>query len=100
MRKYSRLALDGYYRKLDRAGAWLRLPDRQVGRTVALWVMAGPRQGKADVYVGGVRVGRMSLAAPKARRKLVVYRIPRDGVVKVVQRGPRPVGVDALAVER
>jgi hypothetical protein len=99
-RKYSKLALDGYYRKLDRAGAWLRLPDRQVGRTVALWVMAGPRQGKADVYVGGVRVGRMSLAAPKARRKLVVYRVPRDGVVKVVQRGPRPVGVDALAVER
>jgi hypothetical protein len=99
-RTFSKLALDGYYRKLNRRGAWLRLPDSQVGRTLALWVVAGPGQGKADVYVGGVRVGRLSLAATKARRKLVVYRMPRSGVVKVVQRGSRPVGVDALAVER
>lgn len=97
---YSRLALDGSYRRLDRPGAWLKLPERQVGRTLALWVMAGPRQGKADVYVGGVRVGGVDLDAATRRRRLVLYRMPVSGVVKVVQRGRRPVGVDALAVER
>jgi hypothetical protein len=99
-RQFSRQALDNYYRKLDYPGAWLRLSRPQVGSTLALWVMAGPGQGKADVYVGGVHTGRLSLTAKRWHRKLAVYRMPRSGSVKVVQRGWRPVGVDALAVER
>lgn len=97
--KYTARASDGRYLQLHARGAWLKVRG-QVGRTVALWVMVGPRQGKADVLVRGVRVGRLSLGAAHWHRRLVTFPMHRSGTVKVVQRGGRPVGVDAVAVER
>lgn len=98
-RCWSALALDHHYLRLHARGAWLRRTP-QVGRTLALWVLAGPRQGRADVLVGGVQVGRLSLGAASRHRRLVTFAMPRSGAVSVVELGVRAVGVDAMAVER
>lgn len=100
LRIHSKLALDDCYLHLDYPGASLTLKQPQIGSHLALWVISGPGQGSGDVYVGATRVGRLSLSSTTWRRKLVVFPMPGTGVVRVVQRGPRPVGVDALAVER
>jgi hypothetical protein len=99
-RRFSRLALDYSYRQLHFPGAWLKLRQPQVGHTLALWVLTGPRQGKADVYVGRTRVGVLHLTTPTRHRKLVLYPMPHTGRIKVVQRGWHPVGVDAMTVAR
>ncbi|HEX6877696.1 MAG TPA: hypothetical protein VF165_18705, partial [Nocardioidaceae bacterium] len=74
---------------------------RQQGTRVALVVLRGPGQGTVDVYAAGVRVGRVSLAAPSTHRDVVVlpYHAFRGTVtVRSVSRAPSR--IDALAVLR
>lgn len=99
-RRRSRFALDGSYLRLDARGAWLRVKQPQVGHTVAVWAVAGPRQGSADVYAAGIRLGHVALNSTTWHRKLVTFAMPRNGTVKVVQHGRAPVGIDAITVER
>jgi len=99
-RRWSRVALDGSYLRLNARGAWLRLRQFQVGHTVAVWALAGPGQGSADIYAGSVRIGRVGLSASTWRRKLVTFPMPHNGTIKVIQHGRAPVGIDAIAVER
>jgi hypothetical protein len=70
------------------------------GRTLALWVIAAPNNGKVAIYVGRARVTTVRAASATVQRKLILVSLPRSGVVKLVQAGSRPVRFDALAIER
>jgi len=78
----------------------MRLPRAQAGKTIALWVLTGPGQGIADVYVGGTRAGSVKLSAKSTGLRVVTVRMPHHGRIKIVERNRRPVGVDAIAIER
>lgn len=95
------IAIVGTYTGLDRRGASATLRS-QTGRTVALWAIEGPYQGRVDVYAGGRYLGRASLKAPWQRRGVVTFhsRRPWSGKVRVVAASRRPVRLDAIAVLR
>ena len=99
LRLPSTLAAEGFYTRIAYPGAWCKLRRPQVGRTLGAWVIVGPGQGTLDAYSGSVRIGRVRLAAPTWGRTLVTFPM-RDGIIKLVQHGRRPVGIDAVAVER
>ncbi|GGO93211.1 hypothetical protein GCM10011584_31390 [Nocardioides phosphati] len=92
-------ALYGTYTSLG-ARATLVHRATNVGATLGVWVVKGVRQGYVDVYVGGVKAGRISLAATSSRRVLVTMAMPRSGTVKFVRVGKGGARVDAFAVAR
>ena len=93
-------ALAGTVTAMTRPGAQLEL-DAQRGRQVVVLAMAGPGQGKVDVYAAGVKVGRLSLAAPTWRR--VTVALPArtfEGAVVLRSASSAPSRIDGLAVLR
>lgn len=95
------IAIGGTYSELRSRGASVTLAG-QTGRTVALWVIAGPYQGPVDVYADGRRLGRVGLIADWQRRSVVTLRAARpwSGPVRVVAVSGKPARIDAIAVIR
>lgn len=99
--RYRNDAIAGTYTRLKEKGAHTTLRG-QTGRQVGVWILRGPGQGKADVYTAGRRVGRISFAAARTRRVLVLLPATSRfrGGVRIVQATDRPVNVDAVVVVR
>ena len=93
-------ALDHWYLKLHHRGARMATTKSQTGRVLALWVVAGPHQGKAAVFIGHTRIKVIHLAAATMHRRRLLIRVPHSGRIRVIQRGGSPVGIDALTLAR
>ena len=93
-------ALAGTVTALTKPGAQVRLAAQQ-GRQLVVIAMAGPGQGKVDVYAAGVKVGQVSLAARTWRR--VTVALPArtfTGTVVLRSASSAPSRIDGLAVLR
>lgn len=101
-RAKSSLAYAGTYTRLSVRGASALLPN-QTGRQIAVIVLRGPSQGAVDVYVGGHRLGRVSLRAQALQRTTVW--LPEGasdwrGTVRLVSVSNRPARIDGIIVTR
>lgn len=93
--------IGGGYLRLVKKGSTATL-SAQTGRTVGVWIRRGPKLGKADVYAGLRRIGRINFRSPITRNALVLLPVAGgfSGNVKLVSLGRTPAHIDGIVVVR
>lgn len=97
----ARGGIGGGYLTLLKKGSTATLSG-QTGRTVGVWIRRGPHLGRADVYAGKRRIGRISFRSAATRQGLVLLRVAGGftGNVRLVSLDKPPVHIDGIVVVR
>lgn len=100
-RTTSSITYKGTISQLKASGATLTKAG-EAGLRIALVTVNGPGQGSVDVYHAGVKIGRVSLAAPTS--KVTVTLLPvtpyRTGEIKIVSVSAAQAVIDGVALLR